>query len=151
MLTVRVCFPIKALIQINLNDHTQRNDEQGAPPCVLSSSLSCLLLPLLRCPSFFHPMASLIVSITSSVHQCNTPPPPPPPVISHCTFLRNVSKQPMLNVEKVNVKSKTATVQTRPCSAGDSVVSISSVSAQTQHHGRKRATHHSYRTQPPLN
>lgn len=110
MLTVRVCFPIKALIQINLNDHTQCNVEQGGPFAALSSSLPCSILPLFQClkVSFFHPVASLIVSITSSVHQCNSAPPPTPPapppslVISHHTFLRHVSKQPMLNVEKVN-------------------------------------------------
>lgn len=88
MLTVRACFPIKALIQINLNDHTQGNVEEGGLFYALfffASLPSFSILPLLlRRLSFFHPVASLIVSITSSVHQCNStlsssPPPPPPP------------------------------------------------------------------------
>lgn len=63
---------------------------------------------------FSHPVASLIVSITSSVHQCNPPLSsllPLPPVITHPAFLQHASKQPMLNVEKVNVKKKKTIAQ----------------------------------------
>lgn len=77
MLTFCMCFPIKALIQINPNDHTRCNDDQGGPFfCTLLLFPALLLYPPSLSSSvsiFFHPVASLIVSITSPVHQCNPP------------------------------------------------------------------------------